>query len=232
MGMADPIAIKPQRGAVRVRTGALEQSRRIVNIAAAVSGIIITLPIMAVVAVLVRCSSSGPVFYTQTRIGLDRRKRRNRDGREARQCDLGGRPFTIYKFRTMRVTPRQPQAWARPDDDRVTPMGRVLRKFRLDELPQLFNVLRGDMNVVGPRPEQPEIFAELREQVERYPWRQWVLPGITGWAQVNQGYDRNLDDVRRKLEFDLQYLVRRSPVEDARIMLRTLPVMLGRRGGW
>jgi lipopolysaccharide/colanic/teichoic acid biosynthesis glycosyltransferase len=132
----------------------------------------------------------------------------------------------------MRVTPQQRQAWARPDDDRITPVGRVLRKFRLDEFPQLFNVLRGDMNVVGPRPEQPDIFAELRERVDRYPWRQRVLPGITGWAQVNLGYDQTLDDVRRKLDLDLQYLVRRSPTEDARIMLRTLPVMLGRRGGW
>ena len=86
------------------------------------------------------------------------------------------------------------------------------------------------MNVVGPRPEQPEIFADLRVQVDRYTWRQQVLPGITGWAQVNQGYDQSLDDVRRKLAYDLEYVQRRSPTEDMRIMLRTVPVMLGRRG--
>jgi len=108
----------------------------------------------------------------------------------------------------------------------------VLRKLRLDELPQLFNVLKGDMNIVGPRPEQPTIFVYLREQIEGYQRRQRVRPGITGWAQINQGYDTSVDDVRRKVRYDLEYIRRQSALEDLRIMARTLPVMLLRRGAW
>ena len=140
--------------------------------------------------------------------------------------------FTIYKFRTMRVGCGEHQVWARPGDTRVTPLGRILRRLRLDELPQLFNVLKGDMNVVGPRPEQPSIFVELRQEIPQYPRRQQVLPGITGWAQVNHHYDRQLADVAHKLELDLEYLQRVSPAEDLRIMARTFPVMLRGEGGW
>ena len=122
------------------------------------------------------------------------------------------------------------QVWARADDNRITPVGRVLRKLRLDELPQLWNVLRGDMNVVGPRPEQPRIFVALAEQIEGYQRRQRVRPGITGWAQINLAYDRSVDDVRQKLAFDLEYIRNQSALEDLRIMLRTPAVMLGRRG--
>jgi lipopolysaccharide/colanic/teichoic acid biosynthesis glycosyltransferase len=107
-----------------------------------------------------------------------------------------------------------------------------MRKYRLDELPQLFNVLRGDMNVVGPRPEQPNLFEDLRQKIDRYPARQQVLPGITGWAQINLAYDSCVEDVRKKLDCDLEYIRRRSMIEDIRIMARTLPVMLGKRGGW
>ena len=145
---------------------------------------------------------------------------------------MGGKPFTIYKFRTMYEDGDAPQVWATPGDPRVTPIGRVLRKYRLDELPQLFNVLKGDMNVVGPRPEQPEIFADLRQEVSGYSYRQRVLPGITGWAQINQSYDTCIDDVRRKVELDLEYIGRTSAVEDLRIMAQTVPVMLGKRGAW
>src|SRR6185312_3655925 len=118
----------------------------------------------------------------------------------------------IYKFRTMAAAGpgRDPAAevWARPDDPRVTALGRLLRLYRLDELPQLLNVLRGDMNVVGPRPEQPTIFARLRDEIDRYQERQRVRPGITGWAQINQQYDSSVDDVRRKVQFDLEYIAR------------------------
>ncbi|HVA57597.1 MAG: sugar transferase [Gemmatimonadaceae bacterium] len=211
-------------------TSRTERVRRVLNIAVALFGIIITLPLCVLIAVLVRLTSRGPVLYRQTRVGIDRRAT-NIDPAGARRArDVGGRPFTIYKFRTMKVSRSGAQLWAQPDDARVTAVGRVLRKFRLDELPQLVNVLRGDMNVVGPRPEQPDIFAHLRNEIGDYGVRQRVLPGITGWAQVNLNYDQTLDDVRRKLMFDLEYLERRSAVEDTRIMLLTLPVMLGRRG--
>jgi lipopolysaccharide/colanic/teichoic acid biosynthesis glycosyltransferase len=122
--------------------------------------------------------------------------------------------------------------WAQKNDPRTTSIGQFLRKTRLDELPQLWNVLRGDMNIVGPRPERPTIFAQLREEIPLYALRQRVKPGITGWAQVNQAYDSCLDDVKSKVEFDLQYVQSRSLVHDLRIMSMTLPVMIQRTQGW
>ena len=124
---------------------------------------------------------------------------------------------------------RTAQKWAAKEDARVTRVGRILRPTRIDELPQLFNVLKGDMNIVGPRPEQPSIFADLRTELSHYPQRQKVLPGITGWAQVNLGYDTSIDDVKRKVELDLEYIGRRSTAEDLTIMARTMPVMVGRK---
>jgi lipopolysaccharide/colanic/teichoic acid biosynthesis glycosyltransferase len=187
---------------------------------------------MLIVALLVKLSSPGPALYRQTRVGVDRRT--SSGGNFRRRIDYGGRLFTIYKFRTMYVDPdAQPkQQWAAKGDPRITPIGRFLRQTRLDELPQLINVIKGDMNVVGPRPEQPNIFLQLREQVDGYARRQRVLPGITGWAQVNQSYDQNLDDVRRKVKLDLEYAARMSAAEDLKIMLRTVPVILLRSGGW
>ena len=151
-----------------------------------------------------------------------------------RERNLGGQPFTIYKFRTMRVDAEQESGavWAQQEDPRVTPVGRLLRQYRLDELPELINVLRGEMNIVGPRPERPTIFAELREHIAEYPLRQRAKPGITGLAQINHHYDRSLDDVRTKVQYDLEYIRRQSVAEDLRIMLKTVPVILLRRGGW
>lgn len=199
------------------------------NVLAAVVGIILTAPVMAAVALLVRVTSRGPIFYSQTRVGLDRRRGAIRPPASRRQADVGGRPFTIFKFRTMYVH-KSDEVWATENDPRITPLGRVLRKYRLDELPQLFNVLLGDMNIVGPRPEQPKIFAKLRDQIEHYPMRQQVRPGITGWAQINQQYDRDISDVRRKVELDLEYVERQSLMEDLSIMARTIPVMIFQRG--
>jgi lipopolysaccharide/colanic/teichoic acid biosynthesis glycosyltransferase len=105
-----------------------------------------------------------------------------------------------------------------------------LRKTRLDEVPQLFNVIVGDMNIVGPRPERPSIFAELRQNIHEYPLRQQARPGITGWAQINRAYDASMDDVRAKVQYDLEYLERQSFLEDLKIMVRTLPVMIFNRG--
>ncbi len=208
------------------------RGRRMLNVAVAAIGLVAAAPIMAVIAVAIRLTSPGPVFYRQTRIGLDRRH--TFGGNTRRVVDLGGRPFTIYKFRTMTdgTNDVRTQQWAEPDDPRVTPVGRVLRKYRLDELPQLFNVLRGDMNVVGPRPEQTRIFASLRRQVPGYSLRQRARQGITGWAQVNHHYDRSLEDVRKKLALDLEYLTRQSVGEDLRIMLRTVPTVALKRGAW
>jgi lipopolysaccharide/colanic/teichoic acid biosynthesis glycosyltransferase len=189
---------------------------------------------MILVAVLVRLTSKGPVLYTQTRIGLDRRGRGHHESDHRRVFDCGGKPFRIYKFRTMQVdeADRKPGVWALPGDPRVTGIGRWLRKLRLDELPQLFNVLLGEMNIVGPRPEQPRIFVELRDQIDSYELRQRVAPGITGLAQINQAYDQSVDDVRKKVAYDLEYIAHRSMVQDFKIMLRTIPVVLLRRGAW
>ncbi len=209
-----------------------DQARRALNLAIAALALVLALPVLVIIAILIKLTSDGPVLFTQQRIGLDRRAGETA-GNFRRHADHGGQTFTMYKFRTMRVDDgAAPQVWAQRDDPRVTVVGRVLRKFRLDELPQLWNVLVGDMNVVGPRPEQPTIFASLREQLNEYQRRQRVLPGITGWAQINRAYDSCLDDVREKLNYDLEYIRHRSALEDLKIMLLTPAVMLGRRGGW
>ncbi len=210
--------------------------RRALNITVAAVGIVLVAPLMVGIALLIKLTSPGPVFYTQPRVGVERRGRGQVSGNNKRHADSGGRLFNIYKFRTMVVAApgsgNGAEVWATPDDPRVTRLGRILRLYRLDELPQLINVLRGDMNVVGPRPEQPAIFARLRQQIESYRERQRVRPGITGWAQVNQQYDRSIDDVQRKLAFDLEYIARQSVLEDLRIIARTFPVVVGRRGAW
>ena len=204
-----------------------DASRRVLSITVAAIGILATLALMLLIALVVRCTSRGPVIYKQRRIGVDRRRRSRVSLNSRRATDVGGRPFDIYKFRTMHEAPGARQSWAAPGDRRVTAVGRVLRKHRLDELPQLFNVLLGEMNVVGPRPEQPELFAELRVKIDSYADRQVVLPGITGWAQITLGPDRSVDDVRHKLALDLEYIRARSTLQDLSIMVRTLPVMLG-----
>lgn len=200
-----------------------------------VAGILIVLaaPAMLVIAFAVKVTSRGPVLYRQRRVGHDRR----RPGaaapeHERRSGDAGGRVFTMHKFRTMhhQKLESSDEIRATPDDPRITRVGSFLRQHRLDELPQLFNVLGGDMNVVGPRPEQPGLFLELGARVPGYSQRQAVLPGITGWAQVNHRYDRSVEDVHRKVELDLEYIGRRSPAEDLGIMARTLPVMIWRQG--
>src|SRR5690242_11119436 len=185
---------------------------RLLNVTVAAIGLVVTLPLMLVIAAAIWLTSGSPVIFTQTRIGLDRRARQRRSTSNGRRSDdLGGRPFTIYKFRTMapRVGNCAVQTWAQPADGRVGALGRILRTLRLDELPQLVNVLIGDMNIVGPRPEQPTIFARLRREIQGYALRQRVPPGITGWAQVNQGYDRSVSDVRRKVALDLEYIEHR-----------------------
>jgi lipopolysaccharide/colanic/teichoic acid biosynthesis glycosyltransferase len=207
---------------------------RVFNCSAAVLLIVVSAPVMLLTVVAIRLTSRGPTLYTQTRVGIDRRFNRTRAIQERRREDLGGIPFTIFKFRSMRVDAEVSgkAVWATQDDDRVTAIGKIIRKTRIDELPQLFNVIRGDMNIVGPRPERPSIFVRLREQIQEYPVRQRVKPGITGLAQVSTRYDTCLDDVRRKVRFDVEYMKHQSLWLDLCIMVRTVPVMLFRIGGW
>jgi sugar transferase (PEP-CTERM system associated) len=171
---------------------------------------LITLPIMALVAIAVKLSSSGPALYRQQRVGKN---------------DL---VFTLYKFRSMYADAEADSGavWAKKDDPRITPVGKWLRRLRLDELPQLFNVLKGDMSIVGPRPERPEFVAELERKIPYYHQRHCVKPGITGWAQINHGYGDTIEDTIVKLEYDLYYIKNLAPVLDAFIMFHTAKVML------
>ncbi|MFN2564890.1 MAG: sugar transferase [Gemmatimonadaceae bacterium] len=164
----------------------------------------------------------------------DRRRRIAAARNDRRQWNLCGRMFTMYKFRTMRADAESGTGpvWARQHDERVTPIGAFLRACRLDELPQLYNVLKGDMNIVGPRPERPTIVVDLVNAITEYPIRQRTLPGITGLAQISQAPDGSVDDVRVKVRYDLEYLRRRSVMEDLRIMAKTPMVMFFRRSGY
>jgi lipopolysaccharide/colanic/teichoic acid biosynthesis glycosyltransferase len=207
---------------------------RALNVTIAGIALVILAPVMLLVAIAIKLSSPGPVIYAQTRVGQDRRRRSSQlSSFDRRACDLGGRVFRIYKFRTMRIdAERRGVQWATKNDPRVTRLGGFLRKCRLDELPQLFNVLNNDMNIVGPRPERPSIVRRLAGSIEEYPLRHWAKPGITGLAQINLAYDTCLDDVRAKVRYDLAYIERQSMAEDLRIMLCTMPAMLFRKGGW
>lgn len=215
-----------------LETGPAARRRRILNVLVASLLLALTLPVWLVIAVAIKLTSRGPVLYSQTRVGLDKRQAGQQDNDPRRRKDIGGRPFRIYKFRTMRVDAEQQSGavWAAEDDPRITPIGRVLRQYRLDELPQLINVLRGEMNLVGPRPERPAIIEELRVHIPHYQHRQRALPGITGHAQVSLEYDASIDDVRHKVDYDLEYIQNASAWEDFKIMIKTVPVMLFRRG--
>jgi lipopolysaccharide/colanic/teichoic acid biosynthesis glycosyltransferase len=207
-------------------------AQRAMNLVLGVAALVLGFPVLAAIAILIKLDSHGPVLYRQERVGLDRRTAWSHDGRRVQ--DLGGKLFTIYKFRTMDVDAERETGavWATEVDPRVTRVGRFLRRYRLDELPQLLNVVRGEMNIVGPRPERPTIFADLREAIPEYPLRQRAKPGITGLAQINHHYDRTVDDVRTKLRYDLDYVRRQSLLVDVTIMVMTVPAVLLRRGGW
>ncbi|HET6702677.1 MAG TPA: sugar transferase, partial [Gemmatimonadaceae bacterium] len=218
IGRADVSLVSRRDEAADVRELRSERAVRFVNVTLAIIALVLLSPLLIAIAIAIKATSRGPVFYLQPRVGLDRRGRRTDPGYDRRARNLGGRIFTIYKFRSMRADAERESGavWAAKVDSRVTPVGRFLRKTRLDELPQLINVVLGDMNIVGPRPERPSIFARLCEDIAEYPLRQLARPGITGWAQINQSYDSCVDDVRRKVRYDLEYLDRRSVFEDLR----------------
>lgn len=222
-----------ERVATRERSDVLN---RLLNVVLAGSLLVLLSPVLLLVALAVKLTSPGPILYRQTRVGLDRRLRRpgTTSPYDRRMRDLGGSVFVIFKFRSMYVDAERATGavWAQQNDPRVTPVGRLLRSARLDELPQLLNVLRGDMNLVGPRPERPSIVDRLRNDIAEYQLRQLARPGITGWAQVNHSYDSCVDDVREKVRYDIEYLERQGVAEDLRILLKTIPVVLFRRGGW
>jgi len=183
----------------------LSIGKRIFDFAAATVGLCALTPLMAFIAAIIRLQDGGPVFYSQPRVG---------------KC---GREFVLHKFRTMsRDAEASGCAWAAPDDPRVTPFGRILRRTRLDELPQLWNILKGDMSFVGPRPERPEFVGPLTGLIPFYDERHLIKPGLTGWAQINYPYGGNVGDARRKLQLDLYYIKHMSLELDLVILLRTL----------
>ena len=183
-----------------------------------------TIPIMLMIALVIVVNSKGPVIYRQLRVGRC----------TPEKMDL----FEIMKFRTMYIDAEQCSGavWASKNDPRITPVGRFLRKTRLDELPQLFNVLKGEMSLIGPRPERPAFYQKLEDEIPYFVERTYgVLPGITGLAQVNQGYDSSIEDVRRKVGFDHSYALSLSSFNswismDISIMSKTLVVMINGRG--
>jgi len=185
--------------------GVTERVKSVADFVLAAGLLVVSLPLMLGCVLLVRLTSRGPAIYTQTRVGR------------------GGRVFTLYKIRTMyhncerQTGPR----WSPPNDPRITPLGRLFRKLHLDELPQLWNVLKGDMSLIGPRPERPEIVARLRESVPGYDRRHSVKPGITGYAQIHLPPDTCLRSVKNKLVFDLFYIRHRSPWLELYILLAT-----------
>jgi sugar transferase (PEP-CTERM system associated) len=184
------------------------------DIVLALLGLVLASPAMFVVWLALRFGSNGPVLYSQTRVGKD------------------GVNFTIYKFRSMRVDAEAVSGavWSMQNDPRVTPFRRFLRRTRLDELPQLWNVLRGDMSIVGPRPERPEFIAELTRKIPFYGQRHVVRPGLTGWAQVRHRYGSTIDDAQEKLQYDIFYIKHLSLAFDVYIVLETIKTVLVRRG--
>jgi sugar transferase (PEP-CTERM system associated) len=213
------VCTKELRPSQLIYSGEFGPSRRrtrqnIINFVTATVGLIVASPLMIVTALAVRFTSAGPILYRQQRVGMD------------------GAPFTVFKFRSMRVDAEAATGavWAQKNDPRVTPIGRMIRKLRFDELPQLVNVLRGEMSIVGPRPERPEFVKVLSEQIPYYRQRHAVRPGITGWAQINHKYGDTLEDTIAKLEYDLYYIKNMSWSLDTYIIFHTVKAMLLSRG--
>lgn len=219
--------------------------KRINDVVVSATMLILLSPVLLLVAIAVRLTSRGPVIFSQERVGLNlRQKKRDRrqrdeelelpDGVERRGTGINrrrdggyGKPFTLYKFRTMRLDAEKNGAqFAVKGDPRVTCIGRFMRKTRLDELPQLWNVLRGEMSLVGPRPERPEFIEKLSAEVPNYINRLGLKPGLTGLAQVINGYDNNIESFKRKVNLDLLYLQNCCYLNDLKIMFRTIRVVL------
>lgn len=216
--------------------------KRVLDIVLSFIGLLLTSPIMLLAAILITSTSPGPVFYRQERVGINRRHRDRRDAsgradadrrrRDRRVLVNFGRPFTIYKFRTMVVDAERgtPPMWAKERDPRITGVGRVLRKARIDELPQFLNVLRGEMSIVGPRPERAYFIGRIEKDLPEFQLRLRTKPGITGLAQVQLGYTNTDDGLRDKLHLDLEYIRRLSLWTDLKILFRTVFVVFTGKG--
>jgi len=179
----------------------------------AFAGVALSLPLVILTAILIKIDSRGPVFYKQERVGKN------------------GRPFVLTKFRSMELdAEKSGPVWANKGDDRVTRVGRIIRKTRVDEIPQFWNILRGEMNFVGPRPERPYFVAQLAQEIPYYEQRHLIAPGLTGWAQINYPYGASTEDARQKLQYDLFYIKNHSLLLDAIILFETIKIILFGRG--
>ena len=188
-------------------------SRSVVHRLAALVGAILSLPIVIVTAILIKLDSRGPVFYKQERVGKN------------------GRTFVLTKFRSMRVDAEADgPVWASKGDDRTTRVGRIIRKIRVDEIPQFWNILKGEMSFVGPRPERPHFVSQLAQEIPYYEQRHLIAPGLTGWAQIKYPYGASIEDARQKLQYDLFYIKNHSLVFDAIIVFETIKIILFGRG--
>lgn len=196
------------------RTGIFNVCKRIIDILLALLGLILTLPFFPVIALAIKLDSPGPVFFSQLRVGCKEKT------------------FVLHKFRTMRVDAEEKTGavWAGKNDSRVTRLGKFLRNTRIDELPQLINILRGDMSFVGPRPERPEFVEKLKQVIPYYSKRHFIKPGLTGWAQVKYSYGSSVEDAIEKLRYDLYYIKNISPFLETIIFLETIKVVLFGRG--
>ncbi|HEX3232357.1 MAG TPA: TIGR03013 family XrtA/PEP-CTERM system glycosyltransferase [Pyrinomonadaceae bacterium] len=195
----------------RVRTN--EFIRMSIHRVIALLGAILCLPIAILTALLIKIDSRGPILYKQERVGQN------------------GRTFTLMKFRSMRVdAEKDGPVWASSGDNRMTRVGRIIRKIRVDEIPQFWNILRGDMNFVGPRPERPHFVSQLAQEIDYYEQRHLVAPGLTGWAQIKYAYGASIEDARKKLEYDLYYIKNQNLALDATIMFETIKTILSGRG--
>ncbi len=189
--------------------------REIVNRSLALIGLALSLPIALLTALIIKLESKGPILYTQERVGKD------------------GSVFTLLKFRSMQDDAEADgtPVWASSDDDRVTRFGRLIRKVRVDEIPQFWNILKGEMNFIGPRPERPHFVAALTEQIAFYGHRHLIAPGLTGWAQIKYPYGASVEDAREKLQYDLYYIKNQSLALDAIIIFETVKTVLFGKGG-
>ncbi len=196
------------------KTRVLLAAKRAIDVALSIVGLVLAAPLMALIAVAIKVSAPGPVLYRQTRVGT------------------GGATFDVVKFRTMRVDAEQATGpvWSLPNDARVIPIGHLLRRMRLDEIPQLWNVLKGEMSFVGPRPERPQFVEQLTDSIPFYPLRHVVKPGLTGWAQVRYTYGASVEDAIEKLQYDLYYIKHLSIALDIVVVLETIKTVLLRRG--
>jgi len=188
--------------------------KRFIDIALSLALLAVTAPVMAVVAILIKLETPGPAVFSQERVGFM------------------GQRFTVYKFRSMRQDAERHTGptWAKENDDRITQLGGILRKTRLDELPQVWNVLRGEMSFIGPRPERPYFVDMLKDKIRYYDLRHYVKPGITGWAQVMYPYGASIEDAYHKLEYDLYYAKNISLRLDLLILLKTIGVVIKGEG--